>query len=78
MDKRRVIKFFPKSEDTAGEVGKLISIMRQDGYELLSFTLMPSAEATLVFEQSGAAEAKAASQNESAAGAKQFSLCGNA
>ncbi|MEI3102346.1 MAG: hypothetical protein V8T45_11680 [Oscillospiraceae bacterium] len=50
MDNRRVIKFFPKSGDSSGEVGKLINIMRDSGYELLSFTLAPSSAATLVFE----------------------------
>ena len=50
MDNRRVIKFFPKSGDASGEVSKLIAIMRQDGYELLSFTVAPSSAATLVFE----------------------------
>lgn len=53
MDNRRVIKFFPKTGDSSGEVGRLIDIMRQDGYELLSFTIAPSSAATLVFERSG-------------------------
>lgn len=51
MDKRRIIKFFPQSGDTAAEVGKLISIMGEDGYQLMSFTLNPSSAATLVFER---------------------------
>lgn len=52
MDNKRVIKFFPKSGDSSGEVGKLINIMRNSGYELLSFNLAPSSAATLVFEHS--------------------------
>ena len=55
MDKRRIIKFFPQSGNTAAEVGKLISIMGQDGYQLMSFTLAPSSAATLVFERSAEA-----------------------
>ncbi len=51
MDNRRVIKFFPKSGDGSGEVGRLIDIMGQNGYELLSFTIAPSTAATLVFER---------------------------
>lgn len=53
MDNRRVIKFFPKPGDAPGEVRRLINIMRQDGYELLTFTISPSSAATLVFQRPG-------------------------
>ncbi len=70
MDKRRIIKFFPQSGDTAAEVGKLISIMGQDGYQLMSFTLAPSSAATLVFERSAeAAGSLSAAGSGDAAGA---------
>ena len=70
MDNRRVIKFFPKTGDGAGEVGRMINIMEQDGYQLLSFTFSPSSAATLVFERTAeAAASTSAAGSGDAAGA---------
>ncbi len=70
MDNRRVIKFFPKAGDGAAEVGRLITIMGQDGYQLLSFSLSPASAATLVFERAADADGSpAAADGGDAAGA---------
>lgn len=51
MDSRRVIKFFPRPGEGSGEMDRLLTIMRREGYELLSLSFSPSSAATLVFER---------------------------
>ena len=51
MDSRRVIKFFPRPGEGSAEMHRLLTIMRREGYELLSLSFSPFSPATLVFER---------------------------
>lgn len=51
MDNTKVIKFFPKSSDPGYEVEKMVNIMSREGFELLSFNIDGTHEATIVFKK---------------------------
>ena len=63
MYKTVVVKYCAKAKEMAEQVEKVSNRMAQEGYELVTFSIMPSAKGILVFrtnndEESNAADAE--------------------
>ncbi|WP_294439043.1 hypothetical protein [uncultured Slackia sp.] len=56
MYKTVVVKYCAKAKEMAEQVEKVSNQMAQEGYELVTFSTMPSAKGILVFKESGTAD----------------------
>ena len=53
MYKTVVINYSPKAKDLAARVEAAANKMEQEGFELVSFSIMPSSKGILVFRKPG-------------------------
>ena len=54
MYKTVVVKYSPKAKEIAARVEDAANKMEQEGFELVSCSIMPSSKGILVFKKSGA------------------------
>ena len=54
MYKTMVVKYSPKAKEIAARVEDAANKMEQEGFELVSCSIMPSSKGILVFKKSGA------------------------
>ncbi|HIZ54785.1 MAG TPA: hypothetical protein H9671_01075 [Firmicutes bacterium] len=53
MYKTVVIKYSPKVKEMAGKIEETANKMEQEGFELISCSIMPSSKGILVFKKAG-------------------------
>ena len=56
MSKTVVVKYSPKAKEMATRIEEAANKMEQEGFELVSCSIMPSSKGILVFKKSGAPE----------------------
>ena len=53
MYKTVVVKYSPKAKEMAAKIEETANQMEQEGFELVSFSIMPSSKGILVFRKPG-------------------------
>ena len=53
MYKTVVIKYSPKAREMAGKIEEAANRMEQEGFELITCSIMPSSKGILVFKKTG-------------------------